>query len=68
MAMRVDAARHHQQPIGLDPAGAFQIQPDRGNAVAVDANVAAEHVGGGDNRSAGDDQIVVRHGCDPFQT
>jgi len=60
VAMRVDAARQHQQPPGVERAIAVEPVGDGGNAAITDADICAHGVGPGDHSAAAHHQ-VERH-------
>ena len=55
MAVRVDAAGHHQQAARVQLGPAFQPVGQGGDAAGADANIGGELVGSGDNGAAADD-------------
>ena len=61
VAVRVDAARHHQQSVGIDTCGAVQLLAERGDAAAAHADIGAEHIRRRHHRAAADHQIIIGH-------
>ena len=64
VAMRIDAARQHQQPACVDRLACLKVRADRRDAAVRDADVGPDHVGLGDDRAAAHDAIEgLRHGA-----
>ena len=59
MDMAVDAARHHQQPLGVDDlVGVSEAVGERHDAPIPDADIAGERVGSGHDGAVCDDRVV----------
>ena len=65
MAMRIDAARHHQQPAGIQHLRAVQRLAQRGDAAVAHADIGAERIGGRHHGAAADHQIEIGHATPP---
>ena len=63
MAVRVDPARQHVAPGGVDlPSRGPEVPAERGDDPARDADVGGEDVGRGDHDGVPDDRVELCHG------
>ena len=62
MAVRVDAARQHEETICVDfPFTSGKIDGECGDSAGAHSDVGSEHVRSSGRRSPSDDEIELRH-------
>ena len=59
VAVRIDAAGHHEQPGCIDLVPRRETVSERDYAPAPDPDVTLSDVGGGDHRSTLDDEVKI---------
>ena len=67
MAVRIDSARHHVKPPGVQRVGAIELLADRRDAATAHADIGSIRVTGRHHCAAADHQVVVSHALPPVR-